>query len=94
MSSPRRVYLRHLNAALPEVGKFEMDVAKSLSTAGDRHAGCEAAVPRGDLTKENIDCMEMHASSPVPPTAYPTLLGDSILRNPSMACTYKIEIVR
>src|ERR1700730_8872218 len=32
---PRRVYLRYLNAEWPKVGRFEMDVAKSLSTAAD-----------------------------------------------------------
>src|ERR1700730_7470460 len=32
---PRRVYLRYLNAEWPEVGRFEVDVAKSLSTAAD-----------------------------------------------------------
>jgi hypothetical protein len=41
MSSRGRIYLRQLKAELPEVAKFEMNVAKSLSTAGDRRYGLD-----------------------------------------------------
>jgi hypothetical protein len=53
---PRRVYLRYLNAEWPKVGRFEMDVAKSLSTAADTRP----------LTKGCRRTMAPMKGSPVP----------------------------